>query len=104
MLSSLRRGPSDVERQAGIEFWTAWYGQQFDEPFRWFLLGRILTALGGGAMVPVALAVVGDVGETALRRNSLCAVDSYERWRRRGAGAPPPLPARLVAPNRGSTG
>ena len=26
-----------------------------------FLVGRVLTAIGGGAMVPVALAVVGDV-------------------------------------------
>ncbi|MEZ5298631.1 MAG: MFS transporter [Ilumatobacteraceae bacterium] len=41
---------------------------QFDEPFGWFLFGRVLTAIGGGAMVPVALAVVGDVRRGQARR------------------------------------
>jgi len=29
----------------------------------WFVAGRVITAIGGGAMVPVALAVIGDVYE-----------------------------------------
>ena len=52
---------------------------QLDEPFRWFLLGRILTAVGGGAMVPVALAVVGDVypeGERARALGTLGAIET----------------------------
>ena len=52
---------------------------QFDEPFGWFLLGRILTAIGGGAMVPVALAVVGDAypeGERARALGTLGAVET----------------------------
>jgi hypothetical protein len=32
-----------------------------------------------------------DSVETALRRNDLCAVDRYARWRRDRTGAPPPL-------------
>jgi MFS family permease len=37
----------------------------------WFLGGRVLTAIGGGAMVPVALAVIGDVYEEAKRPAAL---------------------------------
>jgi MFS family permease len=51
---------------------------QFDEPFRWFLLGRILTALGGGAMVPVALAVVGDVYPKGKRARALGTLGAIE--------------------------
>lgn len=51
---------------------------QFDEPFRWFLLGRILTAIGGGAMVPVALAVVGDVYEEGKRARALGTLGAIE--------------------------
>ena len=38
----------------------------------WFIAGRVITAIGGGAMVPVALAIIGDVYE--------------ERWRPRALG------------------
>ena len=51
---------------------------QFDEPFRWFLLGRILTAIGGGAMVPVALAVVGDVYPAGRRARALGTLGAIE--------------------------
>ena len=51
---------------------------QFDQPFRWFLLGRILTAIGGGAMVPVALAVVGDVYEEGKRARALGTLGAIE--------------------------
>ncbi|MCB2223001.1 MAG: MFS transporter [Actinobacteria bacterium] len=37
----------------------------------WFLAGRVLTAVGGGAMVPVALAVIGDVYEERKRPAAL---------------------------------
>lgn len=51
---------------------------QFDEPFGWFLLGRILTAVGGGAMVPVALAVVGDVYPEGTRARALGTLGAIE--------------------------
>jgi MFS family permease len=53
---------------------------QFDEPFRWFLIGRILTAVGGGAMVPVALAVVGDVYPEGRRARALGTLGSIETF------------------------
>ena len=43
-----------------------------------FLVGRILTALGGGAMVPVALAVVGDVYPEKRRTRALGALAAIE--------------------------
>jgi EmrB/QacA subfamily drug resistance transporter len=36
-----------------------------------FIIGRVLTALGGGAMVPVAMAVIGDVFEARKRPTAL---------------------------------
>ena len=36
-----------------------------------FIVGRVLTALGGGAMVPVAMAVVGDVYEPKRRATAM---------------------------------
>ena len=36
-----------------------------------FLVGRVLTALGGGAMVPVAMAVIGDVYEPKKRATAM---------------------------------
>lgn len=51
---------------------------QFDEPFGWFLFGRILTALGGGAMVPVALAVVGDSHSEGRRARALGTLGAIE--------------------------
>lgn len=36
-----------------------------------FIAGRVLTALGGGAMVPVAMAVIGDVFEARKRPSAL---------------------------------
>ena len=51
---------------------------QFDEPFGWFLFGRILTAIGGGAMVPVALAVVGDVYPAGRRARALGTLGAIE--------------------------
>lgn len=50
----------------------------FDQPFRWFLVGRILTALGGGAMVPVALAVIGDVYPADRRVRALGTLGAIE--------------------------
>ena len=50
----------------------------FDEPFGWFLFGRILTALGGGAMLPVALAVVGDVYPEGRRARALGTLGAIE--------------------------
>jgi MFS family permease len=43
-----------------------------------FLVGRVLTALGGGAMVPVALAVVGDVYPEKRRARALGALGAIE--------------------------
>lgn|GEM_PF-282833 len=42
------------------------------------LAGRVLTALGGGAMVPVALAVVGDVYPAAKRARALGTLGAIE--------------------------
>lgn len=50
----------------------------FDEPFGWFLFGRVLTAIGGGAMVPVALAVVGDVYPERDRARALGTLGAIE--------------------------
>jgi MFS family permease/prefoldin subunit 5 len=49
-----------------------------DEPFGWFLFGRVLTAIGGGAMVPVALAVVGDVYPVRDRARALGTLGAIE--------------------------
>ena len=43
-----------------------------------FLIGRVLTALGGGAMVPVALAVVGDVFSDTKRARALGTLGAIE--------------------------
>jgi len=43
-----------------------------------FLIGRVLTALGGGAMVPVALAVVGDVFSDRRRARALGTLGAIE--------------------------
>lgn len=37
----------------------------------WFIVGRVLTALGGGAMVPVAMAVIGDVYPVEKRASAM---------------------------------
>ncbi|MFK8025183.1 MAG: MFS transporter, partial [Ilumatobacter sp.] len=42
------------------------------------LIGRVLTALGGGAMVPVALAVVGDVYPVDKRARALGSLGAIE--------------------------
>ena len=43
-----------------------------------FLVGRVLTAVGGGAMVPVALAVVGDVYPVKTRARALGTLAAIE--------------------------
>jgi MFS family permease len=43
-----------------------------------FLVGRVLTAIGGGAMVPVALAVVGDVYPERKRARALGTLGAIE--------------------------
>ncbi len=43
-----------------------------------FLFGRVLTAIGGGAMVPVALAVVGDVYPERARARALGVLGAIE--------------------------
>ena len=43
-----------------------------------FLVGRVLTAIGGGAMVPVALAVVGDVYPERSRARALGVLGAIE--------------------------
>ncbi|HEY7627708.1 MAG TPA: MFS transporter, partial [Ilumatobacteraceae bacterium] len=43
-----------------------------------FLFGRVLTAIGGGAMVPVALAVVGDVYPEESRARALGTLGAIE--------------------------
>uniref|UniRef100_UPI00263200F0 MFS transporter n=1 Tax=Ilumatobacter sp. TaxID=1967498 RepID=UPI00263200F0 len=50
----------------------------FDDAFGWFLAGRVLTAIGGGAMVPVALAVVGDVYPEGQRARALGTLGAIE--------------------------
>lgn len=50
----------------------------FDSAFGWFLTGRVLTAIGGGAMVPVALAVVGDVYAEGKRARALGTLGAIE--------------------------
>ncbi len=49
-----------------------------DPAFNWFLVGRVLTALGGGAMVPVALAVIGDVYPEGRRARALGTLGAIE--------------------------
>lgn len=43
-----------------------------------FLVGRVLTAIGGGAMVPVALAVIGDVYPEGTRARALGTLGAIE--------------------------
>ena len=50
----------------------------FDAAFEWFLFGRVLTAIGGGAMVPVALAVIGDVYPEGQRARALGTLGAIE--------------------------
>ena len=45
-----------------------------------FLVGRVLTAIGGGAMVPVALAVVGDVFDDDKRARALGTLGAIETF------------------------
>jgi len=49
-----------------------------DEPFGWFVLGRVLSGIGGGAMVPVALAVVGDAYAVGRRARALGTLGAIE--------------------------
>ena len=49
-----------------------------DLPYLFFLFGRILTALGGGAMVPVAMAVVADIYQTQERAAALGLLGTIE--------------------------
>ena len=51
---------------------------EMDSAFGWFLTGRVLTAIGGGAMVPVALAVVGDVYPEGKRARALGTLGAIE--------------------------
>ncbi len=51
---------------------------ELDDAFGWFLVGRIMTAIGGGAMVPVALAVVGDVYPEGRRARALGTLGAIE--------------------------
>ncbi len=51
---------------------------EFDHAFGWFLAGRVMTAIGGGAMVPVALAVVGDVYPEGRRARALGTLGAIE--------------------------
>lgn len=43
-----------------------------------FIIGRVLTALGGGAMVPVAMAVIGDVYPREKRASALGALGAID--------------------------
>lgn len=43
-----------------------------------FIIGRVLTALGGGAMVPVAMAVIGDVYPREKRATALGALGAID--------------------------
>ena len=43
-----------------------------------FIVGRVLTALGGGAMVPVAMAVIGDVYPRQKRASALGALGAID--------------------------
>ncbi|MGH9134320.1 MAG: MFS transporter [Ilumatobacteraceae bacterium] len=45
-----------------------------------FLVGRVLTALGGGAMVPVALAVIGDVYSERSRARALGTLGAIDTF------------------------
>lgn len=45
--------------------------QWFDPSFDAFLIGRIITALGGGAMVPVSMAIIADIYEPRRRASAL---------------------------------
>jgi MFS family permease len=49
-----------------------------DHRFGWFLTGRVLTAIGGGAMLPVALAVVGDAYPVETRSRALGTLGAIE--------------------------
>ncbi|MFN3218339.1 MAG: MFS transporter [Acidimicrobiales bacterium] len=49
-----------------------------DEPFSWFVVGRVLSGIGGGAMVPVALAVVGDAYAEGRRARALGTLGAIE--------------------------
>ena len=50
----------------------------FAESFNSFLFGRILTALGGGAMVPVAMAVIADVYPSEKRASALGSLGAID--------------------------
>ena len=49
-----------------------------DISFAFFLIGRVLTALGGGAMVPVAMAVVADIYPARRRAAALGILGTIE--------------------------
>jgi EmrB/QacA subfamily drug resistance transporter len=51
---------------------------ELDPAFGWFLTGRVMTAIGGGAMVPVALAVVGDAFPVGRRARALGTLGAIE--------------------------
>jgi EmrB/QacA subfamily drug resistance transporter len=44
----------------------------------WLIAGRVLTAIGGGAMVPIAMAVAADVYESSRRPSALGALGAVE--------------------------
>ena len=44
----------------------------------WFIVGRVLTALGGGAMVPVGMAVIGDLYPKERRATALGALGAID--------------------------
>jgi EmrB/QacA subfamily drug resistance transporter len=44
----------------------------------WFIVGRVLTALGGGAMVPIGMAIIGDVYESNKRASALGALGAID--------------------------
>jgi MFS family permease len=43
----------------------------FAPNLEWFITGRVMTALGGGAMVPVGMAIIGDVYSHGKRPSAL---------------------------------
>jgi EmrB/QacA subfamily drug resistance transporter len=55
-----------------------WSTSLADPSYGWFLTGRVMTALGGGAMVPVALAVIGDVYPEGRRARALGTLGAIE--------------------------
>jgi EmrB/QacA subfamily drug resistance transporter len=70
------RRPVYIGSMALFLLGSIWIPQAPD--LNWFIAGRVLTAIGGGALVPIAMAVAADVYESPRRPTALGALGAVE--------------------------